>query len=113
MPELCEFLKPLELAEFSSDRVRKILKKTDRMAIEMICYKKGQSTVIHKHPKQDELFFVLKGEGVFLVDDQEKTVSEGTLIYVPAGSEHGIMANLSEEFIVYFIKAPNKTTDPS
>jgi len=46
------------LKEFAPDkRVRKMLFKTDQLWSEIACYEPGQSTVMHKHPREEEAIF--------------------------------------------------------
>jgi mannose-6-phosphate isomerase-like protein (cupin superfamily) len=42
---------------------------------------------VHAHKLNEEIYFILKGEGVFKVDDDEFAVNEGDMIRVnPAGA---------------------------
>lgn len=43
----------------------------------------------HVHPDEDEAFFVLEGEFVFTVGDDEVPASPGSYIYLPPGVRHG------------------------
>jgi mannose-6-phosphate isomerase-like protein (cupin superfamily) len=43
----------------------------------------------HKHNKQDELFYILKGElTIQLKNQQDITLSEGEMTVIPKGVEH-------------------------
>lgn len=37
---------------------------------------------------EDEVYFVLKGRGSMLIDGEKKALGPGTILYIPADSEH-------------------------
>jgi quercetin dioxygenase-like cupin family protein len=43
----------------------------------------------HYHRRSTELYYVLDGEGVVLLDGQEHPVRKGTIVYIPPGVVHG------------------------
>ena len=45
-------------------------------------------TRLHVHENEDELFFVLEGEHVFQVGDEEFQVGPGGLVFAPRGVPH-------------------------
>ena len=55
---------------------------------------------IHKHLNNDELFFFHKGNGTFILDEQEFAVSEGSSAFVPRGVWHGLK-NTGNELLVF------------
>ena len=42
----------------------------------------------HVHPAEDDAFYVVEGELVFLVEDDEVAAGEGTFVLVPPGVRH-------------------------
>jgi oxalate decarboxylase/phosphoglucose isomerase-like protein (cupin superfamily) len=48
----------------------------------------GKGHERHTHPNSEEVLFFLNGEGVQMIDDEERTVSAGEMVYIPAGVEH-------------------------
>ena len=60
----------------------------------------GGGIPIHKHLKNDEIFFFHKGSGSFILDDQEFIVSEGSTALVPRGTWHGLK-NTGNELLVF------------
>ena len=55
----------------------------------------------HAHEKEDELFFVFKGEMTMHFRDRTEVVREGGMIVVPRGIEHRPVAD-KETWIVLF-----------
>ncbi len=45
-------------------------------------------TPLHVHENEDELFFVLEGDHVFQVGDEELTAGVGALVFAPRGVPH-------------------------
>jgi quercetin dioxygenase-like cupin family protein len=43
----------------------------------------------HFHRRSTELYYVLDGEGVVLLDGQEHPVRKGTIVHIPPGVVHG------------------------
>jgi mannose-6-phosphate isomerase-like protein (cupin superfamily) len=50
----------------------------------------GSSVGEHPHLDDDEVFFIISGTGVMLVDGEEQCVRPGTAILTRAGSRHGL-----------------------
>ena len=66
----------------------------------LLCFSKGQVVRYHHHEHTDELFDVIEGEGTFLIDGGEMAGVPGTILYVPAGVEHGMRADGTEQWVV-------------
>ena len=63
----------------------------------------------HVHPKEEEILYVLSGEGNVYFNGESEPVRPGTCIYVPPGVEHSI-ENTSDEVlrVVYIFSPPVK-----
>ena len=44
---------------------------------------------LHYHKRSTELYYVLDGEGVVLLDGEEHAVRKGSLVHIPPGVVHG------------------------
>lgn len=44
---------------------------------------------LHYHKRSIELYYVLDGEGVLLLDGEEHAVRKGSLVHIPPGVVHG------------------------
>ena len=66
----------------------------------LLCFSKGQVVRYHHHEHTDELFDVIEGEGTFLIDGGEMAGVPGTILYVPAGVEHGMRADGTDQWVV-------------
>jgi quercetin dioxygenase-like cupin family protein len=101
------------LLEYSSARqTRKKLIASESLIAELVCYEPGQATTHHVHPRQDEIFHVIEGGGTILVDEEEAPVSAGSVVFVPAGSRHGVRADAGIRLALMFIKSPGAAANP-
>lgn len=108
-----EHLEILRLLEYSPERqTRKKLIASENLVVELVCYEPGQATAPHLHPHQDEIFHVIEGGGTILVDADEEPVSAGSIVFVPAGSRHGIRADAGIRLALMFVKGPGTTANP-
>ena len=109
-----EQLKIEEIKEFSTEkRIRKKLLGSDRIVAEFVCYEPGQATPEHVHPKQDEIFYVVEGRGIMLVDGEEIPLVPTSLILVKAREKHGVKTLPDSRLVLMFTKAPASTKTAS
>ncbi len=66
----------------------------------LLCFSKGQIVRYHRHEHNDELFDVIEGEGTFFIYVGEMAGVPGTILYVPAGVEHGMRADGTDRWVV-------------
>ena len=79
------------LQEFTSDkRVRKALVKGGQIDVEMACYEPGQSTPMHTHPRQDEIFYIIDGCANMCIGGVEYTYQAGSMIRFGPGIPHDV-----------------------
>jgi quercetin dioxygenase-like cupin family protein len=90
-----------KLQRFSGERLVN-LKLFDGEAFfgRLLCFSRGQVVAYHRHEHVDECFDVLEGEGTILLDGREVGGVAGTILYVPAGIEHGFRADGSERWVM-------------
>jgi len=66
---------------------------------------------VHAHVWEDEVIYILSGQGVAIVgpDQQEVPVGKGTTLYIPMGSWHGLVnASETERMEALFVTTPVK-----
>lgn len=90
-----------DLAQFSSEQFINLnLFDGDAFFGRLICFSHGQSVPVHIHEHKDECFDVVQGTGTLLIDGKEILGVPGTMIYVPAGTRHGLRADGAERWVV-------------
>ncbi len=45
---------------------------------------------LHKHPKNDEVFYCIKGTGYGVLEDREVVLAAGQAFIVPEGTKHSL-----------------------
>ena len=48
-----------------------------------------ENSRLHYHHRATELYYVIEGEGVVILDGQEHPVRKGSLVHIPPGVVHG------------------------
>ena len=109
--EKVEHQKVLELAEFSQEKlVRKTLVQSKGIVCDFVCFEPGQVAGLHKHPIQDEIFYVIEGKGVIIFEDRENIpVKVGSVVLVPSGVVHGVQTTDADRLILMLTKGPGIT----
>ena len=81
-----------------------------RLLLGLNCLEPGQTQKVHTHADQDKFYFVVEGEGEFVVGEETQEGGAGTTIWAPAGEDHGV-TNTGEERLVLLVgiaPAPGK-----
>lgn len=60
----------------------------------------GSQQARHRHLSQEQVYVIVRGEGLMLLGDEERLVGEGTMVFVPPGTEHAIR-NTGSGLLVY------------
>jgi len=66
----------------------------------------GRKMRIHKHLNHDELIFIHRGEGTFILGEQSIEVKTGTVAFVPRGNWHGMYNTGKENMLMVFQYSP-------
>lgn len=100
----------LNYRDFMGFHLEKLFKNTlvqsDRLMLGLNCLEPGQAQKIHDHADQDKFYFVLEGEGLFSVGEDQKTVSSGILVWAPAGVSHGVTNQSAQRLVILMGIAP-------
>lgn len=59
----------------------------------------GKNLSYHVHYKRSEIWTVIKGDGVLVLDDQVRHVRSGDVLHIPLATKHAIRATTDMEFI--------------
>lgn len=49
---------------------------------------------LHYHKRSTELYYVLEGEGVVLLDGEEHPVRQGSIVHIPPSVVHGVRGRM-------------------
>lgn len=100
-------IKPADHAEWRSDKMGKItLYESARLLVGLNALEPGQSHQLHAHAGMDKLYYVLDGEGLFLLEGRELPMHAGDLLVAPDGVPHGVRNSSQKRLLVLAVLAP-------
>ena len=65
--------------------------RSERLMLGLNCLNPGQEQHPHVHGGQDKFYFVVEGNGEFVVGDERRTAGEGMVVWAPADVSHGVV----------------------
>ena len=103
----------LDNIEYSQERyVRKSVMQSQGIVCDFVCFEPGQRARFHRHIGQDEIFYVVEGNGVITFQDRDDIpVKPGSVVFTPAGGIHGVETNDNDRLVLMLIKGPGITTE--
>jgi quercetin dioxygenase-like cupin family protein len=94
--------------QFSQEKMKKNnMFQSPRFFCDIYCFEPGQEQKGHIHGKQDKVYLVLEGQGVFQVGSEKQVLSPGQGTMAPAGEEHGVKNHTDQRLKVLVFVAPN------
>ncbi|MGE4220951.1 MAG: cupin domain-containing protein [Alphaproteobacteria bacterium] len=102
-------------ANFSKDaRVNAELMATPGLVVRMNCYEPGQVTPMHMHPEEDEVLYVVEGDGKVIFERMpEVRVKTGDLVCLPGDQFHSIVNDSAGRMtLIYFMKPDYRSVRP-
>ena len=54
----------------------------------------------------EEIYYVIKGKGKFILDGKEYDVEKGTMVYISPGIEHRVINTEGEDLELYWVNTP-------
>ena len=98
---------PREHGEYRPDQMGKsTLFRSDRLLVGLNAFEPGQEHALHAHAGMDKLYYVLEGEGVFLLEGRELPMQRGEMLVAPEGVPHGVRNDGGERLVVLAVLAP-------
>lgn len=77
-----------------------------RMLVGMDCLEPGQEQHLHRHAGRDKFYFVIEGEGDFVVDNERYHALPGSVVWVPADVLHGVTNTGTQRLVMLIGMAP-------
>ena len=100
-------IKPREHAPWRPDKMgKRTLFESPRVLIGLNAFEPGQSHALHAHQGMDKLYQVVEGEGVFLLDGRELSMTAGDLLVAPEGVPHGVRNTGPKRLLLLAVLAP-------
>jgi quercetin dioxygenase-like cupin family protein len=100
-------IKPATHAEWRADKMSKsTIYQSARLLVGLNGFEPGQSHALHAHAGMDKMYYVLDGEGVFLLEGRELPMQAGDLLVAPDGVPHGVKNTSQRRLLVMAVLAP-------
>ena len=100
-------IQPGRHAEWRPDKMGKAtLFQSSRLLVGLNAFEPGQVHELHSHEGMDKLYYVLEGDGVFLLNGRQLPMQAGELMVAPEGVPHGIRNTGTGRLLVLAVLAP-------
>ena len=81
----------------------------DELRAAVVNFSPGAVNVFHTHTN-NQILYVTEGKGIVATENEEVTVTPGTIIFIPAGEKHWHGATKDTAFSHIFISPPGETS---
>ena len=96
-----------DLIRFSADKMQKIpLFDSTKYFCDLYCLRPGQDQHIHSHAESDNIYFVLRGKGVFHIAGEEMELASGETVIAKPGQDHGVKNASAEDLVLLVFMTP-------
>lgn len=101
-------MRPEEHAVYRSEKMGKAtLFQSDRMLVGLNAFEAGQEHKLHAHADMDKVYYVVSGQGLFLLEGRELDMRGGEMLVAPQGVPHGIRNTSDDRLLVLVVLAPS------
>ena len=101
-------IQPTQHAVWRADRMGKAtIFESSRLLVGLNAFEPGQSHALHAHAGMDKLYYVVEGEGVFLLEGAELQMQAGDVLVAPDGVPHGVRNSSGARLLVMTVLAPS------
>jgi quercetin dioxygenase-like cupin family protein len=96
-----------KLARFSEEKLLKIpVFQSEKMFFDLYALLPGQAQKAHAHAGSDKVYYVLEGEVVVQVGEEEALLVPGMAALAPAGEVHGVRNESASPALLLVVMAP-------
>ena len=101
------FQTAMDHAAFDAGKATKAdLCRGERLFVGLNCFEPGQSQAAHIHAGADKFYYVCRGRARLIVGRETREVSEGAIVWAPAGVLHGVAEALERTVLLVGIAPP-------
>ncbi|MFD3005724.1 cupin domain-containing protein [Thermus tengchongensis] len=95
------------LARFSPEKMAKIpVFESERMFFDLYALLPGQAQKVHAHEGSDKVYYVLEGEVVVRIGEEEALLVPGMAALARAGEAHGVRNESANPALLLVVMAP-------
>lgn len=81
---------------------------TQRLSAGLVKFFPGKKQTRHVHFGEEQILYVIKGQGIHKINGEEKKLEKGMLIHCPPYSEHEVINTSQEELVFLITYTPSK-----
>jgi mannose-6-phosphate isomerase-like protein (cupin superfamily) len=97
-----------EHAAFRAEKMAKVnLFNVPQLFLDLYCLEPGQEQHPHIHGDAAKIYFVLEGEGTFVLGNEAHVLGPGHAVLAEAGQTHGVRNNGPARLLLLAAMAPN------
>ncbi len=101
-------IQPAQHAEWRADKMGKsTIYESPRLLVGLNAFEPGQSHALHAHSGLDKMYYVVDGQGLFLIQGGQLPMRAGDLLVAPEGVPHGVQNTGSGRLLVLAVLAPS------
>src|SRR5512139_4103128 len=94
-------IRPADHATWRSEAMGKsTIFQSTHLLLGLNAFEPGQVHTLHAHAGMDKVYFVVEGEGLFLLEGRELPMRAGDLLVAPDGVPHGVSNNSGARLLV-------------
>jgi mannose-6-phosphate isomerase-like protein (cupin superfamily) len=75
---------------------------TQAMESCLVVLRKGEEVPPHSHP-EEQVYFIIRGEGVFRIGDEETKIAPEMVVYIPGNEPHQVRPT-SDELVYAYVQ---------
>lgn len=75
---------------------------TEAMESSLVVLKNGEEVGEHKHTEEEQIYIVLRGEGLLKIKGEEAKISPEMVVFIPRGASHEVKA-LTDELVYAYV----------
>lgn len=95
------------LVRYNPERIAKIpVFESERMFFDLYALLPGQSQKPHAHDGSDKVYYVLEGEVVVTIGEEEALLAPGMAALAPSGQVHGVRNESASPALLLVVMAP-------
>jgi quercetin dioxygenase-like cupin family protein len=102
-----DVITPADHAEWRPDKMGKsTIYQSPRLLVGLNGFEPGQSHALHAHAGMDKMYYVIEGDGLFLLEGRQLPMRAGELLVAPDGVPHGVTNTGTTRLLVLVVLAP-------
>ncbi len=74
---------------------------TPHQSVAYIELEPGTAALKHQHHHTEEIFYILAGEAIAIMDEKRKTLTAGDCVFIPKGCVHQLINSSAHTTLVY------------